>query len=295
LSNSSTLIVILGPTASGKTAAAIQLAEKLGTEIISADSRQFYKEMSIGTAKPSLEQLSQVKHHFIGHLSVTDYYNVSRYENETLELLKVLFEKHKYVVMVGGSGLYIDAVCKGVDDLPDPDPVLRNKLKAEYNAKGLEYIQDLLKELDPDYFDVVDKKNPGRILRALEVCMTTGRPYSSLRKDSPKKREFDIVKYGIDIPRSQLRRRISARVESMVKSGLLKEVRNLEEYRELNALNTVGYKEVFNYFDGKSCIHDTIEKIKTNTRRYAKRQMTWFKRDKEIQWLKSWDDLPTFN
>jgi tRNA dimethylallyltransferase len=284
----------LGPTASGKTNAAIKLAEKLETEIISADSRQFYKEMSIGTAKPSREQLDRVKHHFIGHLSVTEYYNVSRYEIEALEILASLFKMKDYAIMAGGSGLYIDAVCKGIDELPDPSPELRDKLKADYKEKGLEHIQHLLRDLDPEYFEVVDIKNPNRVLRALEVCIMTGRPYSSLRKETPKHREFQVLKYGIDIPRSQLGRRISARVDSMVKSGLLNEVRSLEEYRHLNALNTVGYKEIFDYFDGKSCIHAAIEKIKTNTRRYAKRQMTWFKKDKEINWLKSWNDLPFF-
>jgi tRNA dimethylallyltransferase len=289
------LIVILGPTASGKTEAALNLAGDLDAEILSADSRQFYREMSIGTAKPSEEQLERVKHHFIGQLSVTEYYNVSRYEKEALELLETLFKINQYAIMAGGSGLYIDAVCKGIDELPDPDPFIRNKLKEEYKEKGLEHIQHMLKELDPLYFASVDKSNPNRLLRALEVCMATGKPYSSLRKEKPKQREFTIMKFGVDTPRDQLIQRISDRVDAMMESGLLDEVKSLKSCRNLNALNTVGYRELFDYLDGLITLENAVEKIKTNTRRYAKRQMTWFKRDKEIHWLKSWDDLPSFN
>jgi tRNA dimethylallyltransferase len=286
-----TLIVILGPTASGKTDIAIRLAERLGTEIISADSRQFYKEMRIGTAKPEDRQLSRVRHYFIGNLSVTDYYNVARYETEALETLKKIYRQHKYAVMVGGSGLYIDAVCKGIDELPDPDPELRDHLRKELKEKGINHLQNTLKELDPEYFSMVDINNPNRIIRALEVCKMTGRPYSTFRTSRAKKRDFNIRKFGVDITRQELNQRISDRVDRMMESGLLKEVSSLYHYCHLNALNTVGYRELFEYLDGKGDLNQAVNKIKTNTRRYAKRQMTWFKKDNEVNWLQSWEDL----
>ncbi|MBN2173408.1 MAG: tRNA (adenosine(37)-N6)-dimethylallyltransferase MiaA [Bacteroidales bacterium] len=279
------LIVISGPTAVGKTSLSIETAKTLHTEIISADSRQFYKELNIGVAAPSKAQLSEVKHYFIRHLSVTDYYNVSRFEQDVLKLLKMLFEKYEYVVMVGGSGLYIDAVCKGIDALPDPDPELREKLKDMTADKGLEPLRIRLKELDPDYYGIVDLDNPNRLLRALEVCMITGEPYSKLRKNKPRKRNFEIIKIGLDRPRSELFSLIENRVDMMIKQGLEAEVKNLQQFRHLNALNTVGYKEIFKYLDGDWTLDLAIEKIKINTRRYAKRQLTWFKRDNEIMWF----------
>ncbi len=279
------LIVIAGPTAIGKTSAAISIAQQLNAEIISADSRQFYKELKIGTAAPTPEELAKVKHHFVGHLSVADYYNVSRFENDVLQFLKGYFENNRCAVMVGGSGLYIDAVCKGIDELPDPDEDLRNNLKKQINDGNLSSLIEQLKELDPEYYKKVDLKNPNRILRALEVCIMTGKPYSSLRNSKPKTRDFDIIKIGLNRPRAELVEIIHKRVDKMIETGLIEEVNSLTEFKHLNALNTVGYKEIFNYLDGKWSLDLAIEKIKTNTRRYAKRQMTWFGKDEEIEWF----------
>jgi len=285
------LVVILGPTASGKTGASIELALKLGTEIISADSRQFYREMNIGTAKPDPEQLGQVRHHFIGQLSVTENYSAAQFESEALEALSGIFNKHDHAVMVGGSGLYINAVCHGIDELPDPDPELRQQLKDDLAAYGITYLQDRLKVLDPEFYKIVDLSNPKRLLRALEVSLMTGTPYSTFRKNTSKDREFRIMKIGVDLPRDILNERINLRVDQMVAKGLVEEVRSLAAFRDLNALNTVGYKEIFEYLDGKCRLEESIEKIKTNTRRYAKRQMTWFRKDKDILWLEKWEDI----
>lgn len=285
-----TLIVIVGPTAVGKTSAGIHLAKQLQTEIISSDSRQFYKEMSIGTARPTPEELATVPHHFIGHLSIHDTYNVSQFEHDALMKLDELFQKHATVVMVGGSGLYINAVCEGIDELPDPDESLRMELKELLKNEGVETLAAKLKELDSDYYNQVDRANPNRLLRALEVCITTGIPYSKLRKMQPKQRPFQIQKIGLTLPREELNKRIETRVDQMMKDGLLAEVESLLPYRNLNALNTVGYKELFEYLDGNWTLDQAIEKIKTNTRRYAKRQMTWFRRDAGIKW-KGADEL----
>jgi tRNA dimethylallyltransferase len=279
------LIVILGPTAIGKTGLAIDLAEKIGSEIISADSRQFYKELKIGVASPDKEQLARIKHHYIGQLSVIDDFNVSRYETEVLDLLEKLFKRNKYVIMSGGSGLYIDAVCKGIDELPDPDPTLRDALNESYKLNGIEILQDQLAVLDPEYFEKVDKNNPKRLMRALEVCITTGRKYSELRKNTPKQRSFRIIKIGLNCEREILFKRIESRVNKMIESGLVEEVGSLIQYRHLNALNTVGYKEIFKYLDGSISLDQAITDIKTNTRRYAKRQLVWFKKDPEIRWF----------
>ena len=283
--NSKTLIVIAGPTASGKTSLAIHLAKILNTEIVSADSRQFYREMNIGTAKPNEEQLTEVKHHFIGHLSINDRYDVSRYETDALALLQLLFENHDYVILCGGSGLYIDAVTKGIDVLPDPDPKIREQLMSLYAKKGIESIQSLLKSVDPEYYNVVDILNPVRLVRAIEVFYMTGEKYSVLRKGKFKPRDFNIKKYVLSVPREQLIVNIGDRVDQMIDLGLVKEVESLLPYRKFTALNTVGYKELFNYLDGKCTLQFAIDKIKTNTRRYAKRQVTWFKRDKEYYWI----------
>ncbi|MCD4731347.1 MAG: tRNA (adenosine(37)-N6)-dimethylallyltransferase MiaA [Bacteroidales bacterium] len=279
------LIVIAGPTAIGKTTKAIQLAQWLDSEIISADSRQFYKELKIGVATPSIKELEAVKHHFVGHLSIAEYYNVSRYEQDVLRLLETYFKEHQYGILVGGSGLYIDAVCKGIDELPDPDNYLRERLKDTYNKKGLEHLKNQLQELDPEYYKIVDLNNPNRILRALEVCIATGKTYTSLRQNEAKPREFEIIKIGLDRPREELFNIIEQRVDRMIEMGLVDEVQSLQHYKNLNALNTVGYKEIFNYLDGIWTLDLTIEKIKTHTRRYAKRQLTWFKKDQDITWF----------
>jgi tRNA dimethylallyltransferase len=286
LNSGKTLLIILGPTASGKTELAIKAARWLSTEIISADSRQFYRELAVGTARPSAEQLAEVKHHFIGHISINEKYNISRFEADTIRLLEEFFLHHNTVIMTGGSGLYIDAVCKGIDEQPDNDPAIRQMLKTEYKAKGIEYLRNELLHLDQDYYRQVDLSNPNRLMRALEVCLVTGKPYSSYRKGHEKKRPFRLVKIGIDIPRDELVNRINKRVDEMILQGLVEEAGAHYGFRHLNALNTVGYKEIFDYFDGKCSLEQAVEKIKINTRRYAKRQMTWFRRDREITWIK---------
>ncbi|MEZ5082066.1 MAG: tRNA (adenosine(37)-N6)-dimethylallyltransferase MiaA [Bacteroidales bacterium] len=279
------LIVVTGPTAIGKTTVAIQLAKTFDAEIISADSRQFYKELRIGVAAPTEEELCQARHHFIGHISISDHYNVSKFENEVIEFLNTYYKKKQVAVMVGGSGLYIDAVCKGIDELPDPDNELRKTLKRKMNNEGIEASLLRLKELDPDYFNIVDRKNPNRILRALEVCLTTGKTYTSLRNNQSKKRGFEILKIGLNRPRNELFQIIHNRVDQMIETGLIKEVEGLKECKNFNSLNTVGYKEIFNYLDNEWSLDLAIEKIKTNTRRYAKRQLTWFKRDDTVEWF----------
>jgi tRNA dimethylallyltransferase len=280
-----TLIVIVGPTAVGKTKAAIEVAEYFDTEIISADSRQFFKELKIGVASPSKSELNRVKHHFIANKSIHDYYNVYKYENEALDLISILFEKHDFIVLTGGSGLYVDAVCKGIDELPDPDETLRNELLAKFKENGIEYLRQQLKILDEEYYYSVDLANHKRLLRAIEVCLTTGKTFSSLRKNTFKTRPFNIIKIGLNMERTILYERINTRVDNMIENGLINEVENLLPFKHLNALNTVGYKELFEYFDGKVKIEEATENIKTHTRRYAKRQLTWFFRDKDIKWI----------
>ena len=284
LVSENTLLVIAGPTAVGKTSLAIDVARRFGTEIISADSRQFYRELKIGTAAPDTTQLALVPHHFVGNLSLSDSYNVSQYETEVLELLNRLFQKHKLVVLTGGSGLYIRAVCDGIDMLPDAEPEIRLHLQTILKTEGLPTLRLLLQKLDPVYFQMVDVANPARIIRALEVCMSTGLPYSSFRKKNPAKRNFRIIKIGLDLPRAELHQRINARVDQMMAAGLEQEAREFYPYRHLNALNTVGYKELFDYFDGNCSQDDAVEKIKTNTRRYARRQITWFKKENDLNW-----------
>jgi tRNA dimethylallyltransferase len=280
------LLVILGPTASGKTELAIRIAKWLNTEIISADSRQCYRELSIGTAKPSEEQLTQVRHHFIGNISISENYNISRFENDVMSLLDDLFKKLDVVVMCGGSGLYIDAVCSGVDDQPENDPEVRHHLKEEFKLKGIAHLQNKLLILDPEYYKQVDLSNPNRLMRAIEVSLVTGKPYSSFRKGIKQQRPFRILKLGIDIPREELIRRIDERTDAMISAGLIEEARANYAFRRLNALNTVGYKELFEFLDGRCSLDEAVEKIKINTRRYAKRQMTWFRKDPEIIWMK---------
>lgn len=286
------LIVICGPTASGKTALAIELAKFLKTEIISADSRQFYEEMKIGTAYPSEDQLAGIPHHFVGHLLVTDSYNVSRFEKDALDRLDVLFNTYPVIIMTGGSGLYIHAVCHGIDVLPDPEPQLRTELKELLAEKGIQALQEKLLNLDPIYHGTVDLNNASRLIRALEVCISTGLPYSSLRSQKPRLRPFKVLKIGLELPREELNKRINERVDLMLASGWLDEARDLYKFRDCNALNTLGYKEIFDHFAEKMRYSEAVEKIKTNTRRYAKRQMTWFRKDKEIHWFRPDDIKP---
>jgi len=241
--------------------------------------------MSIGTAKPDRQQLEMVKHHFIGQLSIHDYYNVSKFENEVLHFLNIFFEKQNFIFLVGGSGLYIDAVCNGIDNFPDPAPELRNFLKGILKDEGVGKLQEMLRVFDPEYYASVDIQNPNRLLRALEVCHTTGRKFSEQRLNNSKYRDFKIIKLGINLPRPELFSRIEHRVDQMIENGLISEVESLLPFRHLNALNTVGYKEIFSYFDSKISLQQAITDIKTNTRRYAKRQLTWFNRSNEYTWF----------
>lgn len=279
------LVVIAGPTASGKTAAAIKVASTLGTVVISADSRQFYKEIPIGTAAPTVDELNEVQHFMIHNLSVEQKYDVAEYERDVLTLLKKLFLTHDSVVLTGGSGLFIDAVCNGIDEMPDISQQNRDKIDDLYKKGGIEALQDELKCLDPDYFEIVDKNNPRRLQRALEVCYQTGLPYFSFRKNTKKERDFKIIKVALLCERAELINRINSRVEKMISEGLVKEAKSMYGKRHLNSLNTVGYKELFEYFDGKITLSQAIEQIKTNTRQYAKRQMTWLRKNNDYQWF----------
>jgi tRNA dimethylallyltransferase len=279
------LVVIAGPTAVGKTSLAVSLALHFNTEIISADSRQFYREMSIGTAAPSIMELTAVKHHFVHHLSIQDNFNVSMFEADVLAELEQLFPRHPVVVMVGGSGLYINAVCRGIDLLPDPDPEIRLQLKIILETSGIEALQQELDLLDPEYSKQVDRSNPARLMRAIEICRATGLPYSSLRTNKSRQRDFRICKMGIELPREVLYHRINTRVDEMMQAGLYEEALSLYPLRHLNALNTVGYKELFDHFEGLVSLDHAVEKIKIHSRRYAKRQLTWFKKDPDYTWF----------
>lgn len=273
-----TLVLITGPTAVGKTDACIHIARSFHCPIISADSRQFYKELKIGAAAPSQQELAAVPHFFIGHLSVTDYYNVSLFEQQALGKLNELFVSHEIVILTGGSGLYIDALLYGIDDLPDIDPLIRDQVKNGYLQNGIEFIRRELRSIDPEYYAYVDLANPNRMMRAIEVFYQTGNKFSSLHKNEKKQRNFNTLKILLSRQRDELNERINARTDLMFGQGLLDEAKSLLPFRNENALNTVGYKEVFNYLDGEYSLEMAIEKIKTNTRRYAKRQVTWFKR-----------------
>jgi tRNA dimethylallyltransferase len=279
-----TLLVITGPTAAGKTAAAIEIAQRLKTEIVSADSRQFYREMSIGTAKPSAEELAAVKHHFIDSHSIHDNFTVGDFEKKGLAVIESLFQQHDVVLLVGGSGLFIKAICEGLDELPQAAPGVREALNETFSEQGIGFLQEKLKAVDPAYYRQVDLNNPQRLIRALEVYESTGKPFSSYRTAPVNARPFNIVKIGLTLPREQLYDRINKRVDQMVAQGLVEEVRSLLPYRHLNALNTVGYSELFDYFDGKIGLDTAIDLIKQNTRRFAKRQLTWFRKDTSIQW-----------
>jgi tRNA dimethylallyltransferase len=279
------LVVVLGPTAIGKTDIAIRIAKFLNSSIISADSRQIFKELSIGTAKPSAQQLQSVIHHFIDHKSIKDYYNASMFEIEVSEMLATLFDQHQFVVMAGGSGLYINAVCEGIDDLPTIDPELRKKLTKQYQVEGIEGLRRQVKMLDPVYYATADLRNYKRLLKAIEVSLMTGKPYSSFLTKEKKNRDFKIIKVGLNRDRAELHDIINQRVDLMIQEGLIKEARTLLPFKDLNALNTVGYRELFDYFDNKISYEQAVELIKRNTRRYARRQITWFRRDKSIRWF----------
>lgn len=283
--NQKTLIVVVGPTAIGKTALAIELAKHYQTEIISADSRQFFREMSIGTAKPSEEELAAAPHHFINSHSVNQLFSTGDFEVEALALMDKLYTKHDVLVMVGGSGLYINAICNGLDDMPDIDLNIREKLNQQFTDQGIEPIRKQLAELDPEYFSKVDQSNPQRMIRGLEVVLSTGQKLSSFLTSNKKERPFNIIKIGLNTDREKLYNQINHRVDIMVQNGLVEEVKSLEAYKELNALKTVGYSEIFDYLDGKTDLPTAVDKIKQNTRRFAKRQLTWFRKDIETVWF----------
>ncbi len=289
-----TLIVITGPTAVGKTALCLGIAKHYGIPIINADSRQIYKDMRIGTASPTDEQLSEVKHYLVGKLELTDYYSASMFENDVLEILKQQFsdsssQDNNVALLTGGSMMYIDAVCNGIDDIPTIDDEVRENLKMRLESEGLERLCEELRLLDPEYYDIVDKKNTRRVIHGLEICYQTGKTYTSYRKKIKKERPFKIIKIALDRPREELYNRINLRVDQMIDEGLVEEARALYCHKDLNALNTVGYKEIFEYLDNKCTIEEAIERIKGNTRKYARKQLTWFKRDPNVKWLNADD------
>ena len=288
------LIVILGPTAVGKTDLSIKCAERYGSPIISCDSRQMYKGMCIGTAAPDEDMLNRVKHYFIGNLELTDYYSAAMFEEEFMTLSSSLFNEHDTLVMCGGSMMYIDAVCYGIDEIPTITDEVRTKAVSDYNELGLDALCEELKVCDPDLYNTIDLKNHKRVIHAIEVCRQTGKPFSDLRTNSKKERPFNIIKIGLNIERELLFERISKRTELMIAEGLIEESKSLLKYRNLNSLNTVGYKEIFAYFDGIFTLDEAIEKIKRNTRVYAKKQLTWFKRDKDIAWFNPSDNEAVF-
>lgn len=280
-----TLIVLIGPTGVGKTELSLRIAEHFQTHILSSDSRQLYADLKIGTAAPTPEQLRRVPHHFVGTLQLTDYYSAAQYESDALALLDSLFRQHEVILLTGGSMMYVDAVCKGIDDIPTVDAETRELMLQRYEKEGLEQLCSELKLLDPDYYKIVDLKNPKRVIHALEICYMTGKTYTSFRTQQPKKRPFHIVKIGLTRDREELYERINRRVDVMIEEGLIEETKAVYSHRNLNSLNTVGYKEIFKYLDGEWELPFAIEKIKQNSRIYSRKQMTWFKRDKEIQWF----------
>lgn len=283
--SSGKLIVITGPTAVGKTELCMELAQWLNVPIINADSRQMFRELKIGTAAPTDKQLQQVRHYFVGNLSISDYYSASMYEQDVNKLLAELFTTSNYALLTGGSMMYIDAVCNGIDDIPTVDETTRQLMKQRLAEEGLEALVEELKQLDPEHYEVVDRQNPRRVVHALEICHMTGKTYTSFRKAEKKQHPFQIVKIGLNRDRSELYERINLRVDKMIQNGLVEEARNLTSYRHANALNTLGYKELFNYFDGIWNLDEAIERIKGNTRRYARKQLTWFKRDATMRWF----------
>ena len=283
--NRARLIVVVGPTGAGKTDLSIRVARHYGAPVLSTDSRQVYRGLPIGTAQPTEEQLQAVEHHFIASRDVTQEFNCGAFETEALRLLERLFRQHRQVLAVGGSGLYVRALCEGMDDLPQADGALRGELMRRLEAEGVEAAAERLRTLDPRYYETVDRHNPARVLRALEVCLRTGRPYSEQRTGEPKARPFEIVKVGVTLPREELYDRIDRRVDAMMAAGLEEEARRMLPYRHCNALRTVGYKELFDCFDGTISRDEAVRLIKRNSRRYAKRQLTWFRRDPAIRWF----------
>lgn len=280
-----TLIVLLGPTGVGKTKLSLQLAKLFKTDILSADSRQIYKSIPIGTAMPTAKELKKATHHFVAELELEDYYSASQFEQDVLNTLEELFEQQDIAILSGGSMMYIDAVCQGIDDIPTIDEELRNELKALYDKEGIDPIRGQLQLLDPVFYSQVDLSNHKRVIHALEVCLMAGKPYSSLRTNTPKERPFRIIKIGLTRDREELYERINARVDDMMEQGLLDEAKAVYPKKHLNSLNTVGYKELFQHFDGETDLNTAIEKIKQNTRIYSRKQLSWFKRDKEIRWF----------
>ena len=285
MSSAKTLIVITGPTAVGKTKLTIDIARHYDIPIINADSRQIYRELKIGTASPTTEELALAKHLFVGTKSIEEYYNASMYEQEVLAYLDGHFKDSGLALMSGGSMMYIDAVCKGIDDIPTIRDDIRIRMKERLENEGLEALCEELRQLDPEHYEVVDRKNTRRVIHALEICHQTGRTYTSFRTQQQRERPFRIVKVGLNRPREELYNRINARVDEMMSKGLLEEARSLYPKRHMNALNTVGYKELFNYFEGVWSLEEAVERIKGNTRRYARKQLTWFKRDEDVRWF----------
>ena len=280
-----TLIVITGPTAVGKTDLCMEIAGRFDIPIINADSRQLFRELRIGTASPTPEQLAKVRHYFVGTLNIGDYYSASMYEQDVMTLLGQLFKTSDYALLSGGSMMYIDAVCNGIDDIPTVDEKTRTLMKRRLAEEGLEKLVEELRRIDPEHYEVVDRHNPRRVVHALEICHMTGQTYTSFRKAEKKQRPFEIIKIGLNREREELYNRINSRVDSMMEQGLLKEAEEMLPYRQANALNTVGYKELFSYFDGIWELDEAVERIKGNTRRYARKQLTWFKRDQQMKWF----------
>lgn len=290
-----TLIVLIGPTGVGKTELSLDIAEKFKSPIISADSRQLYADIKIGTAAPTEEQQKRVKHYFVGTLKLTDYYSAAQYELEVMKLLDELFLKHDTIILTGGSMMYIDAICKGIDDIPTVDNETREMMMDKYEREGLENLCAELKLLDPEYYSIVDLKNPKRVIHALEICYMTGKTYTSFRTGNKKERPFNIIKIGLKRDREELYERINRRVDMMIEEGLVDEVKSVYQYKNLNSLNTVGYKEIIQYLDGNCTLDFAIEKIKQNSRIYSRKQMTWFKRDTDITWFHPDDKQEVMN
>ncbi|WP_299229676.1 tRNA (adenosine(37)-N6)-dimethylallyltransferase MiaA [uncultured Bacteroides sp.] len=286
MNDKKTLIVLIGPTGVGKTDLSIKIAKKYGSPIISADSRQLYSDLKIGTAAPTEEYLKRVKHYFVGTLKLTDYYSAAQYESEVISLLEELFKTNNTILLTGGSMMYIDAICKGIDDIPTVDNETRQMMMEKYEKEGLERLCAELKLLDPEYYSIVDLKNPKRVIHALEICYMTGKTYTSFRTGNKKQRPFDIIKIGLCRDREELYDRINKRVDIMINDGLVDEVKSVYQYKNLNSLNTVGYKEIIQYLEGNCTLEFAIEKIKQNSRIYSRKQMTWFKRDNEIKWFR---------
>jgi tRNA dimethylallyltransferase len=289
------LICVIGPTAVGKTELCLKLASKFGVEIISADSRQVFQQLTIGTAKPTEQELKVVKHHFIGTLHIKDDFSAGIFEKDSIELLEQLFKTYNSVMLTGGSGLYIDAVINGLEEIPDVDLNIRLELNKRFEENGLDKILDELKNVDPEYYETVEKSNPHRVIRGLEIFYSSGQKYSKFRTGIKAKRNFEVIQIGLDRPRDELYERINKRVDKMIDDGLLEEVKSVLNFKHKQALQTVGYKEIFDHLEGKHSLEEAIELIKRNTRRYAKRQMTWFRRNKEINWFHPNDEETVFN